>query len=165
MRDATGRTRRTSLSRLRVATVDRPTVQPSTDRPTDRDDGGHDTHDTKNNGIEYVSLDYVYTSHASYTYMSRGHDIPYIRTHTPISLAHIRTHASSVDARSVGRPRARARRHFRERIDRTHHVCLYHLLHRRSRRLQDRGREEVRLHQGGRVHGKRQEGARVGRPR
>ena len=39
--------------------------------------------------------------------MSRGHDIPYIRTHTPISLAHTRTHARRVDARSVGRPPAR----------------------------------------------------------
>jgi len=38
--------------------------------------------------------------------MSRGHDIPYIRTHTPISLAHIRTHASTL-GRSVARARAR----------------------------------------------------------
>ena len=40
--------------------------------------------------------------------MSRGHDIPYIRTHTPISLAHIRTHASTL-GRSVGRSPPRAR--------------------------------------------------------
>ena len=108
MRDATGRTRRTSLSRLRVATVDRPTVQPSTDRPTDRDDGGHDTHDTKNNGIEYVSLDYVYTSHASYTYMSRGHE-SHTFAHTRPSRSHtyVRTRRASTLGRSVARARAR----------------------------------------------------------
>ena len=109
MRDATGRTRRTSLSRLRVATVDRPTVQPSTDRPTDRDDGGHDTHDTKNNGIEYVSLDYVYTHHMHHTYTCLEAMTSHTFAHTRPSRSHtyVRTRRASTLGRSVARARAR----------------------------------------------------------
>ena len=121
MRDATGRTRRTSLSRLRVATVDRPTVQPSTDRPTDRDDGGHDTHDTKNNGIEYVSLDYVYTHHMHHTYTCLEAMTSHTFAHTRPSRSHtyVRTRR-----RSVGRSPARARASSLSRTNRSHSSCL-----------------------------------------
>lgn len=49
---------------------------------------------------------YIHITCIIHIHMSRGHDIPYIRTHTPISLAHIRTHASTL-GRSVAPARAR----------------------------------------------------------
>lgn len=132
-------------------------------RPTD----AHGAHGPCRSGIDpsYTQTDhksmYIRTSryikHFIYTYRTYG--ITYTRDfgrrpflfvdsrRTPPSLSVLRPSSPSVVVT------------FGNENDRRRHVCLYHLLHRRSRRLQDRGREEVRLHQGGRVHGQRQEGA------
>jgi hypothetical protein len=115
MRDATGRTRRTSLSRLGVDPVGR---HRPTDRPTaTTDDTTHTTQ--KNNGIEYVSLDYVYTHHMHHTqkYMTShtfAHTRP-SRSHT-----YVRTRDASTRGRSVAPPRASSL----SRTNRSRSSCL-----------------------------------------